>query len=190
MLPSRSCLPVRTSDTTPQFGDEDGIGAHGEVLVIINDDFELFPERLDCQAHTATTISSQLAQYAFDHLAQFGPGERIAEFAARVKQRAVACKFTAGDQQPRLEDRFISVLQNSGMVSAILRLKDEDITFSSAVETASAIEQTLKDVRAIAGQSMTGDPGVHAISQAPKAACTVFGAGRGQTSQRGDRAAR
>ena len=71
------------------------------------------------------------------------------------------------------------------MVSAILRLKDEDITFNSAVETAAAVEQTLGDVRAIAGQSMTGDPAVHAMSQAPKAARTVFGAGRGQTSQHG-----
>ena len=79
------------------------------------------------------------------------------------------------------------------MVSAVLRLKSEDITFNSAVETAAAVEQTLGDVRAIAGQgmmgapdqSMTGDPGVHAISQTPQAARTAFGVGRGQASQRG-----
>ena len=71
------------------------------------------------------------------------------------------------------------------MVSAILRQRGEDITFNSAVETASAVEQTLRDVRAITGQSMTGDPGVHAMSQAPQAARAAFGADRGQTSQRG-----
>ena len=32
---------------------------------------------------------------------------------------------------------------------------------------------------------MTGDPEVRAMSQAPKTARTVFGVGRGQTSQRG-----
>jgi len=162
----------------------DRVTAHGEVLACINDDFELFPEkldcqaRLDCQAHTAPTMSSQLARYAFDHLAR-SPGERIAEFATRVKHLAVACKFTVGARQARLRDRFISGLQDSGMVSAILRLKDEDITFNSAVKTASAVEQTLRDVRASAGQSMTGDPEVHAMSQAPRATRTVFGADRG-----------
>ena len=73
------------------------------MLVIINDDFELFPERLDCQAHTAPTMSSQLVRYAFDHLAR-SPGERIAEFATRVKHLAVACRFTAGARQARLND--------------------------------------------------------------------------------------
>ena len=129
-------------------------------------------------------MSPQLTWSACDHLAR-SPGERIAEFAARVKQRAVACKFTAGDQQPRLRDRFISGLQDSEMVSAIPRLKDEDITFNSAVDTAPAAEQTLKDVRALTGQSMTGDPEVRAMYQAPTTARTVFGAGRGQTLQRG-----
>ena len=94
---------------------------------------ELFPEQLDCQAQTAPGISSQLARYAFDHLGR-SPGERIADFAARVQQLAVACRFTAGDQQARLKDRFISGLQDSEMVSEIPRLKDEDITFNSAVE--------------------------------------------------------
>ena len=74
------------------------------------------------------------------------PGERIADFATRVKQLAVACKFTVGERQARLKDRFISGLQDSEMVSAILRLKDEDITF----ETASAVAWTLRDVLASA----------------------------------------
>ena len=119
--------------------DWDRVTAHGEVLVFINDDFELFPEQLDCQPHTVAEMSSQLARYAFDHLAR-SPGERIADFAKRLKQLDVACEFTAGERQPRLKDRFISGLQDSEMVSAILRLKDEDITFNSAVETAAAVE--------------------------------------------------
>ena len=89
----------------------DRVTAHGKVPVFIGDDFELYPEQLDCQAHTAPGISSQLARYAFDHLAR-SPGERIADFAARVKQLAVACKFTAGERQARLKDRFISGLQD------------------------------------------------------------------------------
>ena len=63
-----------------------------------------------------------------------------------MKQRAVACKVTAGDRQLRLEDRFISGLQDSKMILALLQLEDEGVTFNSAVETASAAEQTLKDV--------------------------------------------
>jgi len=83
--------------------------------------------------------SLQLVRYQFDHLAK-GPGEHVADFVARVKHSSMACKFTAGERQARLKDRFISGLQDSEMVSAILRLKDEDITFNSAVETAAAVE--------------------------------------------------
>ena len=122
------------------------------MFVIINGDFGLFLERLDCRTHAAPTMSSQLTWSACDYLAR-SPGERIAEFAARVKQRAVACEFTAGDQQLGLEHRFISALQDSKMVSALLRLKDEDVTFNSAVDMASAVEQTLKDVRALAARA-------------------------------------
>ena len=77
--------------------DWDRVTAHGEVPVFIDDGFELFPEQLYCQPHTAPEMSSQLARYAFDHLA-WSPGERIADFSTRLKQLAVACKFTAGDQ--------------------------------------------------------------------------------------------
>jgi len=76
-------------------------------------------------------------------------------------------------------------LQDSKMVSAILRQKCEDITFSTAVETAVAVKRTLRDVQAIAGQTMPGDPGVHAMSRAPAAARATFGKNRGQTSQSG-----
>ena len=144
------------------------------------------------KAHLAPEKSVQLARYQFDHLAK-GPEERVADYVARLKHASVPCKFTAVERPARLKDRFVSGLQDPKMVSAVLRLKSEDITFNSAVETAAAVEQTLGDVRAIAGQgmmgapdqSMTGDPGVHAISQAPQAARTAFGAGRGQASQRG-----
>ena len=78
------------------------------------------------------------------------PGERVADFVTRVKHLAVACKFTAGERPARFKDRFISGLQDSKMVSAILRQKCEDITFSTVVETVAAVERTLRDVRAIA----------------------------------------
>ena len=136
------------------------------------------------KAHMAPEKSLQLARYEFDHLAR-SPGERVADFLARVKHLSVACKFTAEERPARLKDRFISRLQDAKMVSAILWQRGEDITFTSAVETASAVEQTLRDVQAIAGQSMTGDPGVHTMSQAPQAARATFGADRGQTSRCG-----
>ena len=128
--------------------------------------------------------SLQLARYQFDHLAK-GPGERVVDFVARVKHSSVSCKFTAEERPARLKDRFISRLQDAKMVSAILRQKGEDITFNSAVETATAVEQTLGDVRAIAGQSMPDGPGVHTVSRAPQATRATFGADRGQTAQRG-----
>ena len=106
------------------------------------------------KAHTAPETSSQLARYEFDHLAR-SPGERVADSVARVKH-LVACKFTAGERPARLKDRFISGLQDSKMVSAILRQKCEDIMFSTAVETAAAVERTLRDVRAIAGPNHPG----------------------------------
>ena len=87
------------------------VEAHGEVLVIINGDFGLCLGRLDCRTHAAPAMSLQLTWPVCDYLAR-SPGERIAEFAARVTQRAVACEFTAGDQQLRLEVRFISGLRD------------------------------------------------------------------------------
>uniref|UniRef100_A0A8C4Q7F3 Uncharacterized protein n=1 Tax=Eptatretus burgeri TaxID=7764 RepID=A0A8C4Q7F3_EPTBU len=145
------------------------------------------------KAHMAPEKSLQLAQYQFDHLAK-GVEERVADFVAQVKHSAMACKFTAGEHPARLRDRFISGLQEAKMVSAILRMRGVDGTFHSAVETA-AVEQTLGDVRVIAGQGMTGDPswgmsgdpGVHAMTHVPQATRTPFGAGRGRTPQRGQR---
>ena len=96
-------------------------------------------------SHTAPEKSPQLARYEFDHLGR-SPGERVADFVARVKHLSVACKFTMEERPTRLKDRFISGLQDPKMVSAILRTKFEDITFSAAAETALAVERTLGDV--------------------------------------------
>uniref|UniRef100_A0A8C4NLR4 Retrotransposon gag domain-containing protein n=1 Tax=Eptatretus burgeri TaxID=7764 RepID=A0A8C4NLR4_EPTBU len=127
------------------------------------------------KAHMSPEKSLQLARYQFDHLAK-GAEERVADFVARVKHSAVACKFTAEERPARLRDRFISGLQDAKMVAAILRMRSVDVTFDSAVGTASAVEQTLTDVRAIAGQDVMGssgwgmsaDPGVHAMTQVPQ----------------------
>jgi len=102
-----------------------------------------------------------------------------------VKHSSVACKFAAEERPARLKDRFISGLQDVKMLSAILRQRGEDITFNSAVETATAVEQTLGDVQAIAGQSVPDGLGVHAVSRAPRAARATFEADRGQMAQHG-----
>uniref|UniRef100_A0A8C4PYU4 CCHC-type domain-containing protein n=1 Tax=Eptatretus burgeri TaxID=7764 RepID=A0A8C4PYU4_EPTBU len=144
------------------------------------------------KTHMAPEKSLQLARYQFDHLAK-GAEERVADFVARVKHSAAACKFTAEERPARLRDRFISGLQDAKMVAAILRMRGVDVTFDSAVGTASAVEQTLTDVRAIAGQDvmsrsswgMSADPGVHAMTQVPQVARASGGAGRGRAPQRG-----
>ena len=120
------------------------------------------------KAHMAPEKSLQLARFQFDRLSK-GAEERVAEFVARIKHSSVACKFTAGERPARLRDRFIAGLQDAKMVSAVLRLKGEAITFDSAVSTATAVEQTHEDVRAITG---------HAGSRAPRDARTTFDAGR------------
>ena len=107
----------------------------------------------------------------------------MAEFVARLKHLSVACKFTPVERPARLKDRFIAGLQDQKMVSAILRMKFEDITFVIAVETASAVEQTLKDVRAIAGQTIGGDLGINKMSHSPRTPQATFGMNRGQPSQ-------
>uniref|UniRef100_A0A8C4R8D4 Retrotransposon gag domain-containing protein n=1 Tax=Eptatretus burgeri TaxID=7764 RepID=A0A8C4R8D4_EPTBU len=126
------------------------------------------------KTHLAPEKSLHLARFQFDHLAKGGE-ERVADFVARVKHSAVPCKFTAEERPTRLRDRFISGLRDAKMVAAILRLTD--ITFDSAVVTASSVEQTLTDVRAIAGQdamsssswSMAANPEVNAvIAQVPR----------------------
>jgi len=134
------------------------------------------------KAHTAPEKSPQLARYEFDHLAR-SLGERVADFVVGVKHLSIACKFTTEERATRLKDRFVSGLQDPKMVSAILRTKFEDITFGAAVKTASAVKRTLRDVRAIAVQTMAGNLGINAMSRAPQAARTTFGTDRGQPSQ-------
>uniref|UniRef100_A0A8C4Q5E6 CCHC-type domain-containing protein n=1 Tax=Eptatretus burgeri TaxID=7764 RepID=A0A8C4Q5E6_EPTBU len=120
------------------------------------------------KAHMAPEESLQLTRYQFDRLSK-GAEECVADFVARIKHSSVACKFTAGERPARLRDRFIAGLQDAKMVSAVLRLKGEAITFDSAVSTATAVEQTRGDVRAITG---------HAGSRAPRDARSTFDAGR------------
>ena len=132
--------------------------------------------------HTKPEKSQQLARYEFDNLAR-NSGERVADFVARLKHLSFACKFTPDERPARLKDRFIAGLQDQKMVSAILRIKFEDIMFVNAVETASAVEQSLKDVRAIAGQTMGSDTGINKMSHSPRTPQATFGMNRGQPSQ-------
>uniref|UniRef100_A0A8C4Q0I1 Uncharacterized protein n=1 Tax=Eptatretus burgeri TaxID=7764 RepID=A0A8C4Q0I1_EPTBU len=132
--------------------------------------------------HTKPEKSPQLARYEFDNLAR-NSGERVADFVARLKHLSIACKFTPDERPARLKEGFIAGVQDQKMVSAILRIKFEDITFVNPVETASAVEQSLKDVRAIAGQTMGSNMGINKMSHSPRTPQATFGMNPHQASQ-------
>ena len=59
-------------------------------------------------------------------------------------------------------------------VLTILHIKFEDITFVNPDDTTSAVEQFLKDVRVITGQTMEIDMGINNVSSSPKTPRTTF----------------
>ena len=102
---------------------------------------------------------------------------------ARLKHLSVACKFAPDECPARLKDRFIARLQDQRMVSAILHIKFEDITLVNPDETTSAVEQFLKDVRAIASQTIGSDMGINKISGSPRTPRATFDMNHGPQSQ-------
>ena len=82
------------------------------------------------------------------------PGESVLELAARIRQAAATCNFTAikDPLDEALRTRFICSINNEAVLKALFKVKDDELTFSRAVEI--AVET--KDAAKVAKETVYG----------------------------------
>ena len=73
-------------------------------------------------------------------------GESVLELAARIRQAAATCNFTAVKDplDEALRTRFICSINNEAVSKALFKVKDDELTFSRAVEIAVETEDAAK----------------------------------------------
>ena len=94
--------------------------------------------------------SALVARYEFDKRARKA-GETVSHYAAVLKHQATDCKFNDAMRLERLRDRLVSGIRDKRMMSELLNLKLEELTFDITVAKCIAIEQSYKDVKALYG---------------------------------------
>ena len=72
----------------------------------------------------------------------------MSQYVAVLKYLATECKFNEAMRLERLRDRLVSGIRDKKMMSELLKLKLEELTFDIAVAKCIAIEQSYKDVEA------------------------------------------
>ena len=75
----------------------------------------------------------------------------MSQYVAVLKHLATECKFNEAMRLERLRDRLVSGIRDKKMMSELLKLKLEELTFDIAVAKCIAIEQSYKDVEALHG---------------------------------------
>ncbi|CAH3163175.1 unnamed protein product [Porites lobata] len=88
--------------------------------------------------------SALVARYEFDKRARKA-GETVSHYAAVLKHQATDCKFNDAMRLERLRDRLVSGIRDKRMMSELLNLKLEELTFDITVAKCIAIEQSYKD---------------------------------------------
>ena len=74
------------------------------------------------------------------------PGETVQELAARIRQQAATCNFTAikDPQDESMRTKFICSIKNEAVIKALFKVKDDELNFARAVEIAAEIEEAAK----------------------------------------------
>ena len=74
------------------------------------------------------------------------PGETLQELAARIRQDAATCDFSSitDPQDEALRQRFICSVNNEAVLKALFKVKDNELTFAKAVQTAIEVEDAAK----------------------------------------------
>ena len=74
------------------------------------------------------------------------PGETVLELAARIGQTAATCDFSAIEDplDKTLRTRFICSINNEAVLKALFKVKDNELTFSRAIEIAVETEDAAK----------------------------------------------
>ena len=94
--------------------------------------------------------SALVARYEFDNRVR-NAGETVSQYVALLKHLATECKFNEAMRLERLRDRLVSGIRDKKMMSELLKLKLEELTFDIAVVKCITIEQSYKDVEALQG---------------------------------------
>ena len=110
--------------------------------------YEAIVERL--QKQLKPQKSALVARYEFDNRAR-NAGETVSEYVAVLKHLATECKLNETMRLERLRDRLVSGIRDRKMMSELLKLKLEELTFDTAVAKCIAIEQSCKDVETMQG---------------------------------------
>lgn len=74
------------------------------------------------------------------------PGETVQELAARIRQDAATCDFSAikDPQDEAMRTRFICSINNEAVLKALFKISDSDLTFSKAIQVAMETEDAAK----------------------------------------------
>ena len=110
--------------------------------------YDTIVERL--QKQLKPQKSSLVARYEFDNRAR-NAGEMVSQYVPVLKHLATECKFNEAMRLERLRDRLVSGIRDKRMMSELLKLKLEELTFDIAVAKCIAIEQSYNDVEALQG---------------------------------------
>ena len=94
--------------------------------------------------------SAVVARYEFDNQSR-NSGEKVSQYVAVLKHLATDCKFNEAMRLERLRDRLVSGIRVKRIMSELLKLKLEELTFDIAVAKCIAIEQYYEDVEALQG---------------------------------------
>ena len=106
--------------------------------------YDTIVERL--QKQLKPQKSALVARYAFDNRSR-NLGEAVSQYFAVLKHLATDCKFNEAMRLERLRDRL--GIRDKKIMSELLKLKHEELTFDIAVAKCIAIEQSYKDVEAL-----------------------------------------
>ena len=92
--------------------------------------------------------SAVVTRYELDNRGR-NTGETVSQYVAVLKHLATDCKFN--DAMRLDSDRLVSGIRDKRMMSELLKLKLEELTFDIAVAKCIATEQSYKDVEALQG---------------------------------------
>ena len=75
----------------------------------------------------------------------------MSQYVAALKHLAIECKFNEAMRLERLRNSLVSGIRDKKIMSGLLRLKLEELTFDIAVAKCIAIEQSYKEIEALQG---------------------------------------
>lgn len=104
------------------------------------------------KSHEKPKVSKTVARYHFDELSKRSD-ERVLDFVVRINEAAFDCEFSEEERENRVRDRFISGLQDEGLLRAMLRHGEDTLT--GTIDHAVASESAVREAEHMAGEHCT-----------------------------------